>query len=213
MMSFAIRVSMRVVLKNHIFRFNNKIYKQTRGGAIGVGVAGDVGNFFMIWWDRKLNQMLQQNGIEVQLYSRYVDDIDIVAKAVKSNSGEPKDRATMRKIQDIANGLHESIKITINFPSNHTNNRMPVLDTEQWIDPVKCRNTTRCQILHSHYMKPIASKHVINKNSALLQETKMKILVADLVRIMLNVSPLCSNTERTEHIQHFINRLQFLGYA
>ena len=29
---------------------------------------------------------------------------------------------------------------------------------------------------------------------------------------MRNVSPLCSNTERTEHVQHFINRLQFSGY-
>ena len=84
MMSFAIGVSLRHVLKNHIFRFNNKIYKQTKGGAIGVGVAGDVANVFMIWWDRKLNQMLKQSDIEVQLNSRYVDDIVIVAKTVKA---------------------------------------------------------------------------------------------------------------------------------
>ena len=49
MMSFAIGLSLRLVLKNHICRFNSKIYKQTRGGAIGVGVAGDVANVFMIW--------------------------------------------------------------------------------------------------------------------------------------------------------------------
>ena len=66
----------------------------------------------MIWWDRKLNQMLKQSGIEVQLHSRYVDDIDIVAKAVKSNPGELKHRETMRKIKEIANGIHESIKVT-----------------------------------------------------------------------------------------------------
>ena len=159
----------------------------------------------------KLNQMLKQSDIEVQLYSLYVDDIVVVAKTVQSNLGELKDRETLRKIQAIANGIHESIKVTIDFPSKHANNRMPVLDTEQWIEPVKCGNEMRCQILHSH-MKPIASKHVINKNSALSQETKINILVADLVRIMRNVSPLCSNTERTEHVQHFINRLQFSGY-
>eukprot|EP00112_Aurelia_sp_Birch-Aquarium-sp1_P005284 Seg1598.18 transcript_id=Seg1598.18/GoldUCD/mRNA.D3Y31 product="hypothetical protein" protein_id=Seg1598.18/GoldUCD/D3Y31 len=55
MMLFAIGVSLRLVLKNHIFRFNNKLYKQTKGGAIGVGVAGDAANVFMIWWDRRLN--------------------------------------------------------------------------------------------------------------------------------------------------------------
>ena len=189
-MSFAIGVSLRLVLKNHIFRFNNKIYKQTKGGAIGVGVAGDVANVFMIWWDRKLKSMLRQNNIEVQLYSRYVDDIDIVAKEIQNKPDESKDKATMTKIQEIANSIHESIKVTIDYPSNHANGRMPVLDLEQWIEPVKCGITTKSQILHSHYMKPIASKHVISKTSALSEETKMNILVADLVRIMRNVSPL-----------------------
>ena len=164
-----------------------------------LGVAGDVANVFMIWWDTKLNQLLKQRGIEVQLYSRYFDDIDIVAKAVKGNPREPNDRETMR---EIANGIHESIKVTIDFPSKHANNRMPV----------KCRNTTRCQILDLHFIKPIASKHAINKNFALSQETKIYILVADLVRIMRNVSPPRSNTERTEHGQHFVSRLQFSGY-
>ena len=61
-------------------------------------------------------------------------------------------------------------------------------------------------------MKPIASKHVISKTSALSEETKMNILVADLVRIMRNVSPLCCSTERTDYVQHFVKRLQFSGY-
>ena len=79
-----------------------------KGGAIGVGVAGHAANVFMIWQDRKLNQMLKQSDIEVQLFSRYVDDIVIVAKIVKSNPGEPKGREAMRKIQEMANDIHES---------------------------------------------------------------------------------------------------------
>ena len=51
MMSVAIGVIFRLVLQSHIFSFNNKIYKQTKRGAIGVDVAGDVTNFFMIWWE------------------------------------------------------------------------------------------------------------------------------------------------------------------
>ena len=41
---------------------------------------------------------------------------------IKSNPGELKDRETMRKIQAIANEVHESIKVTIDFPSKHANN-------------------------------------------------------------------------------------------
>ena len=96
------------------------------------------------------------------------------------------------------------MRVKIEFPSNHASSRMPVPDTQQWTEPVKCRNTAKCQIFHSRYRKLIASKHVVNKKSALSQEMKMDTLVADLVRIMRNVSPLCcSNTERTEHIQTF----------
>ena len=40
----------------------------------------------------------------------------------------------------------------------------------------------------------------------------MNILVADLVRVMRNVSPLCKESERTVHVQHFINRMQYSGY-
>ena len=144
-----------------------------------------------------LNQMLQESVIDVHPNSLFVDNVEIVAKAVKSNPGEPKDRAAMRKIQVITNGLHESMRLKIDFPSNHASSRMPVPDTQQWTEPVKCRNTAKCQIFHSRYRKLIASKHVVNKKSALSQEMKMDTLVADLLRIMRNVSPLCCEQHGT----------------
>ena len=61
-------------------------------------------------------------------------------------------------------------------------------------------------------MKKIASKNVINKNSAISQDAKINILVADLVRIMRNVSQHCEMNERTQHVQHFLHRMQFSGY-
>ena len=41
----------------------------------------------------------------------------------------------------------------------------------------------------------------------------MNILSADLLRIMRNVSPLCTEEERTNHVQHFIHRMQYSGYS
>ena len=72
--------------------------------------------------------------------------------------------------------------------------------------------TLRPQVLHSHYMKEMSNKRVIQKDSALTMSSKMNILVADLIRIMRNVSPLCKEIERTRHVQHFVNRMQFSGY-
>ena len=72
MICFALGISLRETLNNHIFQFNGKLYKQTEGGAIGVGIAGDVAVLFMIYWDRELLRILKENRIHVRLYSRYM---------------------------------------------------------------------------------------------------------------------------------------------
>lgn len=168
----------------------------------------------MVWWDKQVKMKLENDGISVQMYSRYVDDINIVCKMTSPEPGRKEsDEAMMKRIQRIANGIHKSIRVTVDYPSNHDNGRMPVLDLEQWIGQVKVDNVTRNQILHSHYMKKIASKSVINKDSAISQDAKTNILVADLVRIMRNVSRQCEKNERTQHVQHFLHRMQFSGYS
>ena len=90
--------------------------------------------------------------------------------------GEEADETTLKSIQKIANKIHKSIQVTIDYPSNHENRRMPVLDLEQWIEQIKVEGEHKYQILHSHYMKQIASQRVISKESALSMQTKISIL-------------------------------------
>ena len=212
LVTYALRISLLATLQNHIYTFDRKLYQQLRGGAIGVGIAGDVALLFMVWWDRELKQRLQSKGISLQMYSRYVDDINLVAKAIPNKTDEQNDKVTMQHIKEIANEIHTSIKVTIDYPSNHSNNRMPVLDLEQWIENIQVNNKEKHQILFSHYMKPMSSKHLIKNSSALSPQTRISILVADLVRIMRNVSSQCQNDERRQHIQHFVQRMQYSGY-
>ena len=118
----------------------------------------------------------------------------------------------METIQNIANEIHPIISVTIDFPTNHVNNRMPVLDLELWIEIVEVNGSMKHQIMFCHYMKPMANKYLINNRSALSATTKNNVLVADLVRITRNVSLQCPESERQKHIQHFIKRMQFSGY-
>ena len=191
LVTYALRISLLATLQNHIYTFDGKLYQQLRGGAIGVGIAGDVALLFMVWSYRELKQRLQSKGISLQVYSRYVDDINLVAKAIPNKTDEQNDKVTMQHIKEIANEIHTSIKVTIDMlPSNHSHNRMPVLDLEQWIENFQVNNKKeKHQILFSHYMKPMSSKHLIKNSSALSPQTRISILVADLVRIMRNSSP------------------------
>ena len=168
MAAFALAKSLEVTLCNHIFCFGNKLYRQTKGGAIGVGIAGDVANLFMEWWDRHFKRKLEDEGVKIKMYSRYVDDINIVCeKPDVKVEGEAADKTVMMFIKNIANKIHKSILVTIDYPSNHMNGSMPVLDLEQWIEAVEIEGNSKYQILHSHFMKNIASQNVINKESAL----------------------------------------------
>ena len=140
----------------------------------------------------------------------YVDDETIVCDAIPENetkAGQEVDKRTMEKLQDIANTIHPSIQLTIDYPSNNVNGRVPILDTEQWIQPVEVEGHIRTQVLYSHYSKPMANQSLVLHHSAFPLKSKMNILVTDLVRIMRNVSRKCDSTERLKKIQVFMNRM------
>ena len=178
--------------------------------------AGDIAGLFMVWWDREFKKRVKDEHIDMKLYTRYVDDENIVCKAVpetESNTGEEPDERTMKRLQEIGNGVHPSIQLTIDFPSNNANGRVPILDTEQWIQEVDVGGEIKPQIIFSHYAKPMSSKLVIHRQSANPIKSKINILVADLVRVMRNVSRMCTDEERNEKVQTFMNRMQFSGYS
>ena len=149
------------------------------------------------------------------MYCRYVDDEALVAKSIPKSSEDDTredDERTMTKLQQIANSIHPSIQLTIDYPSNNQNGRMPVLDTEHWLQEVMINGTPRRQVLHSHYSKPMSNAFVTHKDSAMSTRTKESVLVADLTRVMRNISFQCTAEERREKVQHYMARLQYSGY-
>ena len=114
--------------------------------------------------------------------------------------------------EQIANSIHPCIRVSVDFPSNHQTGRMPILDTEQWIENVEVGNFIKPQICHSHYSKPMASKYVTLQYSAMSCQNKISIFIADLVRIMRNVSVQRTREERSKKVQEYLLRLQHSGY-
>ena len=214
--SYALGVAMKTVLKNHIFRFKDEIRKQANGGAIGVKAAGDIASLFMCWWDKAFIEKVNEELKDLNLYLRYVDDEYVICEIIPENDenrGQAPDERTMKKLQEIGNNIHPSIQVTVDFPSNNQNGRMPVLDTEHWLQEVLINGTLRRQVLHSHYSKPMSNMFVTHKDSAMSTRTKESVLVADLTRVMRNISLQCTAEERREKVQHYMARLQFSGYS
>jgi hypothetical protein len=80
MLTEALRVALKMVMKNHVYLFDNKIRKQSKGGAIGLRLTGILAQIFM-WSDREFSRRLLQVGVIQRLNERYVDDINSAAEA------------------------------------------------------------------------------------------------------------------------------------
>ena len=65
-------------------------------------------------------------------------------------------------------------------PSNHSNGKLPILDTMMWIEDG--------QVRHSHYSKPMSSLEVVMAKSSMTISCKMNILVKEGGRRLRNHS-------------------------
>ena len=54
MLSHAIQSGIEVVMRNHVYTFNGKIYHQVEEGPIALELTGAIARVFMLWWDREL---------------------------------------------------------------------------------------------------------------------------------------------------------------
>ena len=76
MFKIALEIGLTVVMKNHTYEFARSIRKQSEGGPIGMDLTGTVAKIFMKWWDKEMLRRMNDVGIEVKMYERYVDDIN-----------------------------------------------------------------------------------------------------------------------------------------
>ena len=58
MIALALEAGISVVMKNHMYRFNDDTYLQREGGPIGLELTGAVARVFMLWWDDELKKHL-----------------------------------------------------------------------------------------------------------------------------------------------------------
>ena len=230
MIKEALRFVLLLIMKNHIYIFNGTLKKQREGGAIGIDLTGVLAQIFMSWWDKRMLEKLLINGIHVDLYKRYVDDINmcITATAPGCNfiegvlvtesevEGEdvltPDDKRSFELVRMIGESIHKSIKLTVDVPSNHEDGKVPILDLKVWVTHIETTNGQKVMILHEHYTKEVSSKFVIHKNAALPIQMKRTILTQQCLRVLLNCNRTIGWEKICNHLSHFIKRMQLSGY-
>ena len=99
--------------------------------------------------------------------------------------------------------------MTADAAVEHEDERMPTLNVKIWIGKT---NEGTTKILHTHYMKGVSSRAVINAASAHSMEMKKNVMVNEVCTILKNCSRYQEWEEVTRHVEYFMKRLQYSGY-
>ena len=122
MFSIAIGKMVIETITNHGYQYNNTIYKQEIGGAIGLELVGVIAKVYMCWWDKQLLQRIAAENMKVELYKRYEDDCNI---AVDDFREDTTDEQVISKISQIADTIDPAIKSTYDVGGNYADKKLP----------------------------------------------------------------------------------------
>ena len=222
----AMRIVLKALLETHIYEFAGALRRQRKGGAIGMELTGVVAQIFMVWWDRQFIHKLEQINIRLKLHERYIDDSNISTKRTEQGAryngtniviteetrqedeGMPDDERTMKLLQSVANSIHRSIRMTIDYPSRYAEGKCPMLDVKMWIEEID----GGYYILYEHYEKEMATKAVIHASSAIPYKTKRTVLTQEMLRIMLHCSNFLPWQTVLKHLNNLTRKMQYSGY-
>ena len=88
-----------------------------------------------------------------------------------SDSLIPSDKRTMEVIREIGNSIHPSIQLEVDYPSNHEDGKMPILDLKVWVQEIDGLH----RIVHEFYSKDVSSKAVMFAKSTLSWKQKRRL--------------------------------------
>ena len=111
----------------------------------------------------------------------------------------------MQLIQQVANNLDPTIKVTFDAPSLNADKRVPILD-------VKANINDKGKIEYIFYKKPMASRLGTLKSSAYSMRNKITILTQECFRRLHNTSESVSDDKKVEILNEFMIDLKLSGY-
>ena len=125
-----------------------------------------------------------------------------------SVSLDPPDKRTALIIKDIADSISRMLRFTADFPSAHSNGRLPILDIETWCSESPQGTVTN----YSFYMKPMANPVTIPSSSAISNAVKFNTYREETKRVLRNTSQHLPWSHKANLLTDLSCRMKLSGY-
>ena len=228
-----IEILVRTTFKHHVYQFEGHFYIQRRGGSIGLRLTGVVATLVMNYWGDEFDKLLRRNNIETYLNKIYVDDQDLMLKALKTGTkwtgdkmewkeewqhqdeelNEETDKRTMREVRKMANTILPFIVMEETVASECLERKLPVLDFKIWQEKRKNEEgKNETVICHEYYENPMSSQLMMMMRSAMPHRTKIVSLSQEVIRRQRNTSRNVSEVVRRKNLSQMMCKLKRSGY-
>ena len=227
MIGLALEVGIKAVMQGHMYQLDGKIHLQSEGGPIGLELSGALARVIMLIWDRELLQKLNRAAADttwdLYTYLRYVDDGNCVAEEaplgmrfergkfivkqdlIEEDKLVPGDKRTAELVAKVANSIFKFIQIETDFPSNHPNNMVPILDLKVCVVDNK--------ISWQYYRKKVSNFLVLMERSAMSDRQKRVSLTQEVIRILRNTKKELPDSVKNDLLSEFSLRMMMSGYS
>ena len=182
---FICNLAHQVLTKNY-FQFNEQLYIQKQGTAMGTKMAPNYAIIFMHYLETNL---LNQATFKPTIWLRFIDDIFMIW---------PHGIQKLKLFMDLLNNYHSTIK----FSYEHSQQEIPFLDTIIY-------RTKDNQLFTKVYHKPTDQKQYLHFQSAHPRKQKESVPYGLLIR----TKRICSEEKHfEEEARHIIQQLKLRKY-
>ena len=115
------------------------------------------------------------------------------------------DARTVEVLREVANSIHPMITMEEDYPSKHSDKKLPILDLKCWF--------YLGQVWYQHYEKPVSTRTVLMAKSGYPMSKKRQILVNECLRRLLHCREELPWSYKTEVLEDYMARLRDSGYS
>ena len=227
LLGWGMEIAIKTVMKNHIYLYHGKLRRQDGGGGIGVELTGAVAKCVMTDWSKRFCLRAGELGIQLKMFKCYVDDENTVMRSlpcgtryeneelvikedeIEGDSLVPEDQRNMELLKEVADAVEPMIETTVDYPSKHEDNKMPILDLKVWTSE---REDGGKEVEFEFYRKPFASRFVMLASSAAPWQMKRTVLTQEGIRRLLRCRPSLPASRKCEILTEFMRMLRRSGY-
>ena len=234
LLSLAVKIATRTIFCHHCYEFNGQVYRQSKGGPIGLRFTSIISRIVMDHWILVFLAKLLAAGVEIHGVMKYVDNVNLVmallplgtrwekdALVTKEKwrvedleAGKDQESVTMEAVRVAACSVLPWLSFTADSPNQHPNLKVPMLDLQVWVchpGPGEARDYDI--LAWSFFEKQTSSKKVLRASSAFSWRSKLITMNMEVWRRMRNCTRQLTLKARAKVLGTFVVKLRESGYV